>query len=813
MKRALLILICSLLFAVTIYGQSVKTNTIALWAFDEQQGIYPSSALADHSDNDYPLVIGPGGMIVPGKFGNALEPIEQPKVTYPINNDTLFGLAPMKPLPGRKIPPLTWANANFCALMTNGENHLRKEVGFANVTKTKLNLGGFDWTVEFWFQKDGSSNGDGVVFEMGQGPRGDNNNVTKLVLKKDLGSFLLLNSPSNVLLSIPTDRLLLADSKWHHIAFAYDSKEKQIKHYVDGKLQTLPGKSLIKSLPFGEEAYMSIGRDGIWNNPLQGKIDELRFLEGQIYRSNFTPPESFSPLYNSSYVKEELKKGPPLLFDKEHKDNLPIKLMDRKYLFIDDGIVESMKNVTFNVNPPRYADRVIDNVEGGFRKHLNVMEDEKGLIRLYTGVEDNYLAVWVSKDGKNFTAPDLNNGEYKGRKNVVIHEPCAMGMTFIDPNAPLQERWKYVSDFNRRGIYIWVSPDGYNFKRIRTPVLPFRAGSQSNIFYDDQKQEYVSYHRSDLWATITGETERGEVMTITTDLDRPWEFKPLTQQQQIEISKKERTHKLFPWYLDNGPLTPGGFGFEYPRIFKPVDTLDPSGTDIYVPKAVKYQWASDVYLAFPVMYFHYEGETLPTRLTLADEKRGMGGGVTDMQLQVSRDGINWKRYPRPTYIPIGKYDGDNIKQAYIAEGLIRRGDEIWQYFFGDEKYHSTWEKGEKKRAVYRVIQRLDGFVSADSPYDKEALLVTKPLVFKGSRLVLNINTSGTGYTQAGFLDENGNPIEGFTVDDCVYVNDNSVAHEVEWLNKGKDVSELEGKIVQVVFRMRGSKLFAMQFTD
>ncbi len=51
-------------------------QTIALWPFDEQIGIYPSCVMSDVSDNDYPLVLGPGGQIVEGKFGNALDPIE-----------------------------------------------------------------------------------------------------------------------------------------------------------------------------------------------------------------------------------------------------------------------------------------------------------------------------------------------------------------------------------------------------------------------------------------------------------------------------------------------------------------------------------------------------------------------------------------------------------------------------------------------------------------------------------------------------------------------------------------------------------------
>jgi hypothetical protein len=109
------------------------------------------------------------------------------------------------------------------------------------------------------------------------------------------------------------------------------------------------------------------------------------------------------------------------------------------------------------------------------------------------------------------------------------------------------------------------------------------------------------------------------------------------------------------------------------------------------------------------------------------------------------------------------------------------------------------------------VQRLDGFVSADAPYDREATLVTHPLRFAGRRLVLNVDTGATGYAQVGFLDERGEPIPGFSVDECVYVNGSFVDHPVEWLGKGRDVSALAGKTVQLVLRMRGASLYALQF--
>ncbi len=91
------------------------------------------------------------------------------------------------------------------------------------------------------------------------------------------------------------------------------------------------------------------------------------------------------------------------------------------------------------------------------------------------------------------------------------------------------------------------------------------------------------------------------------------------------------------------------------------------------------------------------------------------------------------------------------------------------------------------------------------------MIETKPFVFKGNKLLLNINTDATGYAQVGILDENGKPIPGFSADDCIYINGNFISTEVNWLNKGSDLSSLEGKVVRLYFRMRGSKLYSMQF--
>ena len=133
---------CTCLFVLFILNGAAAQTTTALWLFDEPQGLYPSHVMDDQSENDYPLVIGPGGMIVEGLFGNALEAIPQPPVDLP-EGEAEFGLTALPVPDGRTMEPLTWLNADFCAFMTSGERHLRKEVGFAQVTRTGLNLGNF----------------------------------------------------------------------------------------------------------------------------------------------------------------------------------------------------------------------------------------------------------------------------------------------------------------------------------------------------------------------------------------------------------------------------------------------------------------------------------------------------------------------------------------------------------------------------------------------------------------------------------------------------------------------------------------------
>ncbi len=786
-----------LLFAITILLLPLAAaDTVALWLFDEQRELYPSSLLNDAATGENVLVLGRGARLVEGRFGNALEPMApaplemRGKAIKPDSAQAkLFGLTPLPVPPGRTMQPLWWQNATFAALLTSGEKHLRSG-GFPNIGGGKLNLGSFDWTLEFWLRPEG----EGVIYEVGRGPRGENAELTRLSLAA--GGFVLQNGGASV--RLPAQ---LARGAWQHVALVHHAAAKNIGLYVDGRAQGPPASVTMRAFERGGEAYLTIGRDGRFEHPLAGRLDEMRVSAGLVYTGPFTPPGSLSLTYGTRRPSPELVKGPPLLFAPPAR---VIDLGGRKHLFLDDALAERVENVHFAPQPPKRMEKVADEVRG----HLCVIEDDEGLLRLYYRGTDDILLLMTSRDGVHWERPDLGR-EVKGHRNAAIAAPVGLGVVIRDPNAPPEARYKYLSGTRRRSIFVYGSADGNTFTPHETAALPFGAGSQSSLYYDDQRQLYVAHHRSDYGMTQGGATERRFVLSEVKNLLEPWPVRRVTRAQTLASRLPVQHAELDPWYLDNGPLSPGGFGLELPLAMAPDPALDPPGTDIYVTKALKYPLAPDAYLAFPAMYFHYWEDGPKQRRILGAPERKAGSGVIETQVAVSRDGLSWRRFPRPAYIPA---QGKEV-MLLAAFGLIRRGDEIWQYAGGHggsgTGYHSPFTK-EKPAPLYRYVQRLDGFVAAEGAYGG-GRLVTRPLKFTGKQLELNIDTGAVGYAQVGILDEGGRAIPGFSVDDCVYLNGDHPRARVEWLGRGKDVSALAGRVVKLEFRLRGAKLYAMQF--
>ncbi len=408
----------------------INAQTIAHWSFDEPQGLYPSHVLDDSSPNDYPLVIGKSGAIVAGKFGNALQVGEVLDIDIPDMGEVRFGLIPKQKAMGMAVAPMDWHNANFVALMCSGERHLRKEVGFKNASRTQLNIGDFDWTIEFWYQPIINTRKEALIFEIGTGPLRTACAITSLSISANRKAFILKNSEGNTEITLKTDakKLKSVNGQWTHYAFVYNARTKALQHFVNGKPKSKKSRVQLKALAPSEEAYFTIGRNGHWKNRLGGALDELEFYAGIKYATKFEMPVSKAIQLDKNMP---LKKGLPLLFANDN--DAVINLGSRKHLFIDNAFIEKINDAKFVVNPSTKMERVMGDIKGSFRKHLTVVEDEEGLIRIYNSVEDDYLAVYTSKDGVHFEAPDRGI-THKGKSNIVLPEMVGgLGNPFIDP--------------------------------------------------------------------------------------------------------------------------------------------------------------------------------------------------------------------------------------------------------------------------------------------------------------------------------------------------------------------------------------------
>ena len=468
-------------------GTGVDEHTIALWLFDELP--YGNVTLTDAGPHQIDLRLetnqglaereglpsrlpqtmldGRGGLVA-GRFGRALRlPIgEGAGVSWPRGHWRRYGSAP---------------------LYTRGDE-----------VPEQCNLGYFDWTLELWFKAAGEQPGRGVVIDLrnesgeasSQCPAGAND----LVLEAGRERFVLVSRlftkrDWNLEIPIPSDAARLNDGEWHHLAFTFTAAERQVRHYVDGRLQPLPAKGGFLPL-MGQLVSLRLGRDVDGAQELSALLDELRLSDTVRYGADFLPPGSFSVNYGAAAPRPALANGPPLLFGPDAPAG-PVALGGRKHLFIDDALIEKQENVRLVVNPPiakQATDFRSDQAWeptprfGAGQPDVASVWDEGDEIRLlYTnggmwGGKPHAVGLAASRDGLHWTKPDLGLFSWDGsRHNNIVLRNASQGTAFKDQNPDVrpEHRYKYVAWCMNRGFYVFTSGDGVHWRRNETLALPF----------------------------------------------------------------------------------------------------------------------------------------------------------------------------------------------------------------------------------------------------------------------------------------------------------------------------------------------------
>jgi len=491
-------------------------------------------------------------------------------------------------------------------------------------------------------------------------------------------------------------------------------------------------------------------------------------------------------------------------------NHVSVSIGSVKQLFLDHRFIAASEGIALVVNPPvKRPEAVIvsDKPWDAFRIIWLTVAEDNGEVKMWYQAFDNdqwaggrsRLCYAVSKDGLTWTKPSLGIIEFQGSKdNNLIIDDIVNSSVFIDPHGKPEHRYKLVytvhQDKEWKDVRVGTSSDGIHWELPSQGVAEIAADTQHTAFWDAAIGKYVVYLR----VMIDGDGKPPYPFVSPIESDPPV-VAPKVLRPGRAVGRLEMDDILAPWPVGNI------------RTVLCADELDPPDSDIYTHSPYAYPYAADAYFLFPMTYQHFR----------SDESSVGNDGVNDGQFCASRDGIHWMRYDRKPYVERGLPGEPDWGAAQQTGWHVRVGNYLYQYRTGWPFTHGGFralpEEGRKSRDnwgrqyVGVAIQRLDGFVSADAPYEG-GWFVTPPLVFEGERLELNINVAAMGEARVQIEDEEGKPIDGFALDQCNRILFNDTAYVVKWQGRS-DVSALAGNAVRLRFAMRSAKLYAFRFAE
>lgn len=471
----------------------------------------------------------------------------------------------------------------------------------------------------------------------------------------------------------------------------------------------------------------------------------------------------------------------------------PIKIGDRRELFVDRFLLEHLKGTELRLQTPRdegVAFTFDAPWEGGFSGYASMVR-VGDIVRAYyrgkpvankDGSDDESTCCAESTDGIHWTRPEVGVYEVNGSKknNIVLmkaHTSTHNFSPFFDerPGVPEGERFKALGGtMEGGGLVAWKSADGLHWEKLaEEPVItkamvPYKYmfDSQNVPFWSAAEQKYLCYYR-----VFEGGIRR-IVRSESADF-RQWS-------------------------------SPVLMAYRHPDSEAPIEHL--------------YTNQTHPYFRAPHLYVAIAARFMPGRQVLTSEQ-AKAINVNPGYFKDTSDAIFMTTRAADDAGSVSVYD------RTFLEGFIRGGIGA-QNWVSRTNYpaRTVVQTGPNEMSLYvnqdyaqptahlrRYSLRLDGFASLHCGYSG-GHAVTKPLIFAGRELSLNFSTSAAGGVKVGFEDADGKAIPGFAIEDCLTQIGNEIDRRVTW-KSGTDVSALAGKAVRMRISMKDADVFAFQFVD
>jgi hypothetical protein len=232
---------------------------------------------------------------------------------------------------------------------------------------------------------------------------------------------------------------------------------------------------------------------------------------------------------------------------------------------------------------------------------------------------------------------------------------------------------------------------------------------------------------------------------------------------------------------------------------------DVPADQLYTNATTPVPGAEHILLSFPMRYV--AERTTPVADISAMEYPGgqVYGttGMTDGVMMSSRDGIHWKRPFQEAWLRAGLDERNwTHRNNAPAVGILPLRDDEWSLYASE---HYGWPDNRLRRLSVRPW----GFAAVHAGRSGGRVL-TRPLVFAGGQLRVNLSTSAVGSLAVELQDGCGQPVPGYRLEDMVPMYGDGLDLPVRWKG-GSDVSAFAGRAVRLCFELKDADLFAFRF--
>lgn len=459
----------------------------------------------------------------------------------------------------------------------------------------------------------------------------------------------------------------------------------------------------------------------------------------------------------------------------------------RVEMFVDRYLLDSLDGAGLRLHSPEKREVVLEldqPWEGASSAYYTLLRDGD-MYRVYYRGSGTFqrgrrspvvFCMAESTDAVHFVRPNVGIYEFNGSRenNIILRDERIQDnftpMIDRNPAAKPEERYKAIAATGGGALHALASPDGLHWRYMQeTPITTDGAFDSLNLAYwDERLGKYRMFSRYLDVQNRKTNAERNRAVWEE-GAKEPW----------VRAIQSSTSEDFLHWE----PAQPHQYADD-----APVEHL-------YTNATVPCPGAEHILLSFPKRFF-------PSRRVVPKEEHEPAG-LSDAVFMSSRDGVHWDREFPEAWVRPGR-DQRNWTQRgnMVAWGVLETAPDEFSLYISE---HYEWPTNRLRRMTVRRHGFASIYAGAAGGWAQ-----SHPVRFEGSKLMLNFATSAGGSLRVELQDEAGQPIPGYTIDDCETMYGDFVYRPVTWGAKSS-VAELAGKPIRLRVYLQDADLYSLQF--